>query len=77
MKDGRKEKRKEKYLKVVKLSTSNLKIMTYISPCPLVKMLMTDRREHLISAHEPSFSRSMQVLIQTKIYYHSCIITVT
>ena len=52
MEDGRKEKREGKYLKVVKLSTSNLKIMIYISPCPLVKTLMTDRREHLISAHE-------------------------
>ena len=77
MEGGRKEKREGKYLKVVKLSTGNLKIMIYISPCPLVKTLMTDRREHLISAHEPSFSRSMQVLIQRKIYYLSCIIIVT
>ena len=71
------EKRKGKYLKVVKLSTSNLKIMIYLSPCPLAKMLMTDRTEHLISAHEPSFARSMQVVIQRKICYLSCIITVT
>ena len=35
----RKEKREGKYLKVVKLSTGNLKIMIYISPCPLVKTL--------------------------------------
>ena len=77
MEDGRKEKREGKYLKVVKLSTGNLKIMIYISPCASVKTLMTDRREHLISAHEPSISRSMQVLIQRKIYYLSCIIIVT